>query len=102
MTPLEIWVSYMGIDTQERHQQKITKRRVLELIMYRPIFNYKSTLTFESYNIARTMSTVRQIWHSLLRKDKSVDKWRSILTDPSSAMLLHQRNKNINQLQNML
>ncbi|MCJ1425255.1 hypothetical protein MMC29_003143 [Sticta canariensis] len=48
------------------------------------------------------MSAVRQIWRSLLRKDKSVDKWRSILTDPSSAMLLHQQDKNVNQLQNVL
>ena len=48
------------------------------------------------------MSAVRQIWHSLLRRDKSGDKWRSILTDPSSAMLLHQQDKNVNQLQNIL
>ncbi len=49
-----------------------------------------------------TMSVVRQIWHTLLRKDESVDKWRSILTDPSSTMLLHQQDKNVNQLQSML
>ena len=48
------------------------------------------------------MSAFRQIWPSFLRKDKSVDKWRSILTDPSIAMLLHQHDKNFNQLQNML
>ena len=48
------------------------------------------------------MSAFRQIWRSLLRKDKSVDKWRSILTDPSIAMLLHQQDKNVNQLQSML
>jgi len=48
------------------------------------------------------MSAVRQIWRSLLRKDKSVDKWRSILTDPSSAILLHQQDKNVNQLQSIL
>lgn len=101
ITPSEIWVSYMGINTQERHQQKITVRRVLGLVIYRPIFKYKSTLTFESYKTAGTMSAVRQIWRSLVRKDKSVDKWRSILTDPSSAMLLHQQDKNVNQLQNM-
>ena len=90
----------MGSNTRKRHQQKVTVRRVLELVIYRPIFKYKSTLTFESS--ARTMSAVRQIWRSLLRRDKSVDKWRSILTDPSSAMLLHQQDKNVNQLQNML
>ena len=48
------------------------------------------------------MSAVQQIWRSLLRKDKSVDKWRSILTDSSSAMLLYQQDKNVNQLQEML
>ena len=54
------------------------------------------------YKTARTMSAFLQIWRSLLRKDKSVDKWRSILTDPSLAMLLHQQDKNVNQLQSML
>ena len=92
----------MGINTQKRHQQKIFVRRVLELVIHRPIFKYKGTLTFESYKTAGTMSTIRQIWRSLLRQDKSVDKWRSILTDPSSAILLHQQDKNVNQLQNML
>ena len=48
------------------------------------------------------MSAIRQIWRSLLRKDNSVDKWRSLLTDPSSAMLLHQQDKNVNQPQSML
>ena len=102
MTPSEIWVSYMGITTQKRHQRKITVRRVLELVVYRPIFKYQSTLTFESYKTAGTMSAVWQIWRSLLRKDKSVDKWRSILTDPSSEMLLHRQDKDVNQLQNIL
>ena len=92
----------MGINTQKRHQQKIFVRRVLELVIHRPIFKYKGTLTFESYKTAGTMSTIRQIWRSLLRQDKSVDKWRSILTDLSSAILLHQQDKNVNQLQNML
>lgn len=91
----------MGINTQKRPQQKVFVQRVKELIIHRPSFKYKSTLTFESYKTAGTMSIVRQIWRSLLRKDKSVDKWRSILTDPSSAILLHQQDKNINQLQNM-
>lgn len=53
-------------------------------------------------NLYTDMSAVRQIWRSLLGKNKSVDKWRSILTDPSSAMLLHQQDKNVNQLQIML
>ena len=48
------------------------------------------------------MSVVRPIWRSLLNKNKSVDKWRSILTDPSSAMLLHQQDKNVDQLQSTL
>lgn len=48
------------------------------------------------------MSAIRQIWRSLLCKDNSVDKWRSLLTDPSSAMLLHQQDKKVNQLQSML
>ena len=56
----------------------------------------------KSYKTTRTVPAVGQIWRSLLRKDKSVDKWRSILTDPSSAMLLHQQDKNVNQLQSML
>ena len=56
----------------------------------------------KSYKTARTISAFRQIWRSLLRKDKSVDKWRSILTDRSFAMLLHQQDKNVNQLQSML
>lgn len=56
----------------------------------------------KSYKTTRTKSAVRQIWCSLLRKDNSVDKWRSILTDPSSAILLHQQDKNVNQLQSML
>ena len=102
MTPLEIWVSYMGINTQKRYQQKITVRRVLKLVIYRPIFKYKSILTFESHKTARTMSAVRQIWRSILHKDKSVDKWRSILTDSSSVMILHQQDKNVNHLQSML
>lgn len=54
------------------------------------------------YKTTRAMSAVRQIWRSLLRKDKSVNKWRSILTDPSSAMLLHQQGKNVNELHSML
>ena len=52
----------------------------------------------KSYKTTRAM----QIWRSLLHKDKSVDKWRSILTDPSSAMILHQQDKNVNHLQSML
>lgn len=56
----------------------------------------------KSYKIIWTMFAVPQIWRSLLREDKSVDKWRSSLTDPSSAMLPHQQDKNVNQLQSML
>ena len=48
------------------------------------------------------MSAVRQIWRSLLRKDESVDKWRAILTDPSTAILLRQQDENVNQAQSML
>lgn len=56
----------------------------------------------KSYKTTRAMSAVQQIWRSLLRKDKSVDKWCFILTDTLSVMLLHQQDKNVNQLQSIL
>lgn len=56
----------------------------------------------KSYKTTRTISAVRQIWRCLLRKDKSVDIWRSILTDQSSAMLLHQQDKNVISCKGML
>lgn len=55
-----------------------------------------------SYKTNQAVSVIRQIWRYLLHQDDSVDKWRSILTDPSIAMLLHQQDKNVNQLQSML
>lgn len=44
----------------------------------------------------------RHVEQLCIISNKRVDKWRSILTDPSSAMILHQQDKNVNQLQSML
>lgn len=56
----------------------------------------------KSYKTTWTMSAIWQIWHYLLCKDESVNKWHFILTNSLSVMLLHQQDNNINQLQSML
>ncbi len=48
------------------------------------------------------MSAFRRQIHSLLRRNQTTAKWHSILTDPSSAELLRQEDRNVAQLQNML
>ena len=45
---------------------------------------------------------IRQIYRHFLHQNDSVDKWHSILTDPSSAVLLRQQDDKVNELQNKL
>ena len=55
-----------------------------------------------SYNTTQTISVIRKSWRYLLRRDDSVDKWRSILTDPSSAVLIRQQDENVDLSQSTL
>lgn len=58
--------------------------------------------TFIRCKTAQSLSALRQIGYCLLRPDDTADTWRSILTDPASATILHQQDDNLSELQSTL